>query len=94
LVLGDAGFFTALGVAAPDLGQIEADVDGSRLLAAGEAGADSDQAVFNLAKPPVVHSGHPDGAIALFPKSAVVYDEPAARGSAKQSAGPAGDLIH
>ena len=94
MVPGDAGFVAALGVVAPDLWQIEADVDEGRLLAAGEAGADGDLAVFDFSEPSVVHPGHPDGAIAFFPKSAVVDDESATRCSAEQSVGPAGDLVH
>ena len=94
LILGDAGFVAALGIVAPNLGQVEPNVGEGGLLAAGKAGADGDLAVFNLAEPPVGLPRHADGAVALFPEAGVVDDEPAARGSAEQPAGPAGDLVH
>jgi hypothetical protein len=39
VILGNAGLFATVGVVAPDLRQVEADIGEGGLLAAGEAGA-------------------------------------------------------
>ena len=94
LVLRDAGFFTARWIVAPGLGKVETDVGKGGLLAAGKTGADGDLAVVDFAKPPDVLAGDTDGVIAFFGEAGVVDDETAARASAKQAIGAAGDFVH
>lgn len=93
-ICGDAGFFAALGIVGPGFGQVEADVGEGGLLAAGKAGADRDLAVVDFAESPDVLARHADGVVAFLGKTGVVDDESAARATAKESVGTAGDFIH
>ena len=94
VILGDTCIFAALGVIAPALWQVEANIAEGRLLAAGKAGADCDLAVFNFTQATDVLAFDADGGIALFLDAAVIDNEATTCAAAKQPIGPAGDLVH
>lgn len=83
MFFGDAGFFAALGGACPAFGKVEAYVDEGGALAAGEAGADGDLAVFDFADASDVLAGYAYGVVAFFEDAGVVEDESGAGASSE-----------